>query len=751
MRADMEGGPRGLERPHPYDQQRLESLIPRNPDGTPQRHPDPTQPWTQVQNDGGHTVPGRGNNCADCSRSFLESWYGNPQVSAPRTLDALPDGNYDVTSPERRSNENIQEWAGTDYRYDGDRDTGYANIERELLDAGHGSASVIVVSWPNGGGHAFNAVNHNGRVVWVDSQTGQVSTNPIHPQAVGVWHLTLDADRNPVDPNTNTQNNQQNNNTQNPSGPTPDTTDNTPQPPRQDDSPTNREPSSDASLASQDQQSRPEGADRESATGRENSSVTPDRQDSNTPDRDTGRKRGDQPADSAAQEGRSSEPKGTDRLSDSRDADSRTPESGRDDGRPDLATPATDNDQSHSDQSPRNDHVDYQQGGDNPRDRESSDEHSSDRRSDSESIARQDESQRSESDPHPPEAGNQPHDTQPHDGERPGDERLGLPPDAGQDRLRELENAPVRPIDDHQNVDDRLREWASDGSLANVLHAAAGQHGEGSDQPRRLTASQLENALPGFSQLDRGERMVAVSAIARISHTFHQEYGVSSNPVKMEGKSYGGELHQKRGEKEYDSLTRDIDPVSDALKDHMPDLTQRNYAVIEVEGPNGREYVVDSSYPTPEAGVRGKHSEKALLDWIEKVNKEGEGQYDLTALYTEREPCGNKKGGAGKSNCSDLLAKKIRQLGVEVPVYFSTTYRRDAEAVQERDALRRQLQREARQETGVKRLEPEQKREINRQVYEQVPLTQAELEMERQMQARVDLVREVWSIVAPSL
>ncbi|WP_323379522.1 toxin glutamine deamidase domain-containing protein [Streptomyces durbertensis] len=250
MRADMEGGPRGLERPHPYDQQRLENLIPRDPDGTPQRHPDPTQPWTQVQNDGGHTVPGRGNNCADCSRSFLESWYGNPQVSAPRTLDALPDGNYDITSPERRSNENIQEWAGTDYRYDGDRDTGYANIERELLDAGHGSASVIVVSWPNGAGHAFNAVNHNGRVVWVDSQTGQVSTNPIHPQAVGVWHLTLDADRNPVDPNAASQNNQQDNNTQNPSGPDPDTTD-TPQPSPQDDASDSPEPNGDRSDTAQ--------------------------------------------------------------------------------------------------------------------------------------------------------------------------------------------------------------------------------------------------------------------------------------------------------------------------------------------------------------------------------------------------------------------------------------------------------------------------------------------------------------------
>ncbi|WP_185124215.1 toxin glutamine deamidase domain-containing protein [Streptomyces sp. TLI_185] len=177
--------------------------MPRNEDGTPQRHPDPFEGnWSQLQNDGGVNVPGRSNNCADCSRSFLETWYGNPQVSAPRTLDTDVNGNPDVWSPEHDANDNQIRWTGAAHTYagpGGDPNTAN-NIASTLQQAGPGSAAIVQVDWPGGGGHAFNVVNHDGKIVWVDTQSGQVSNQPLHiDQAAHVWHIPLDANRNPID------------------------------------------------------------------------------------------------------------------------------------------------------------------------------------------------------------------------------------------------------------------------------------------------------------------------------------------------------------------------------------------------------------------------------------------------------------------------------------------------------------------------------------------------------------------------
>lgn len=148
IRAGLEGGPGGLRPPYAVDQLLLEEAVPRNPDGTPQRHPDPFQSWSGLQNDGGPIIPGRSNNCADCTRSFLETWFGNPQVSAPRTWDPNPDGSLDRRSAERQSSENMQAWAGDTYRYSPTRDEGYQRIADELLAAGPGAAAVIAVEWP---------------------------------------------------------------------------------------------------------------------------------------------------------------------------------------------------------------------------------------------------------------------------------------------------------------------------------------------------------------------------------------------------------------------------------------------------------------------------------------------------------------------------------------------------------------------------------------------------------------------------
>ncbi|MEV1084345.1 toxin glutamine deamidase domain-containing protein [Streptomyces sp. NPDC050211] len=202
IRADLDHYPGGLSEPDPDDQQALADAVPHNEDGTPERFPDPFGPWTQLQNDGGNEVPGRSNNCADCSRSFLETWYGDPQVSAPRTLDTDEHGNPDPWSPEDNANANQIRWTGAAHTYAGpgnDPDT--ANrIASVLQQAGPGSAAIVQVDWPGGGGHAFNAVNHNGNIIWIDTQSGEVSHDPLHlDNAAHVWHIPLDADRNPID------------------------------------------------------------------------------------------------------------------------------------------------------------------------------------------------------------------------------------------------------------------------------------------------------------------------------------------------------------------------------------------------------------------------------------------------------------------------------------------------------------------------------------------------------------------------
>ncbi|MFZ3598906.1 toxin glutamine deamidase domain-containing protein [Streptomyces sp. BH104] len=202
IRGDLNIPHEGLTTPDPAHQQDLENAHPTNPDGTPQVFADPRQGnWAGLQNDGGPGVPGRSNNCADCTRSFLETWFGRPTVSAPRTLDTNPDGSLNTFSAERNSVENQARWAGAPSTYAGsDHPNPYARISHELTQAGHGSAAVIAVNWPGGGGHAFAAVNHNGQVLFVDPQTGVVSETPIHQSAKDVFYTPLDADRNPITP-----------------------------------------------------------------------------------------------------------------------------------------------------------------------------------------------------------------------------------------------------------------------------------------------------------------------------------------------------------------------------------------------------------------------------------------------------------------------------------------------------------------------------------------------------------------------
>lgn len=126
-------------------------------------HSDP-HTFASWVNDGGNEQPGRGVNCADCARSVESSWRGEPQVSAARSPGLGGE-----------SFGRIEEWLGAPLE-----PSSFSGIGNDLANAGHGSSAYVVVTWKGGGGHAFNAVNHQGTVFFVDAQPtgGAVDTWP---------------------------------------------------------------------------------------------------------------------------------------------------------------------------------------------------------------------------------------------------------------------------------------------------------------------------------------------------------------------------------------------------------------------------------------------------------------------------------------------------------------------------------------------------------------------------------------------
>ena len=221
-------GPGGLLHDDPRWQQAMEGNFPKDANGDFAVHADPRTGWVADGNDGGISVSGRGNNCADCSRSFMASWYGQPTCSQPRVIDPSTgvDGPRD---PERNANGNIVNFGGASHRHEGAGGAaGYQSVAARLQAAGPGSAAIVQVDWPvvdpgtgkpyvhpktgqpvldpNTGqipvdsGHAFNAANVNGKIVWVDMQANTVSENPINtqPDPVNVWSIALDSKGKPL-------------------------------------------------------------------------------------------------------------------------------------------------------------------------------------------------------------------------------------------------------------------------------------------------------------------------------------------------------------------------------------------------------------------------------------------------------------------------------------------------------------------------------------------------------------------------
>ncbi|MFE1322655.1 toxin glutamine deamidase domain-containing protein [Kitasatospora phosalacinea] len=192
------GEPGGLVEPGEQEQRRVEDAVPRDAEGRPLRHPDPEGDWPRAVN-GDPDAPGRRNNCVDVALATVDTYSGHPTPAAARTPDHDADGNPSDRG-ERGGRDRMENALGAKFSDLGDGPAAYRRLEDTLRREGHGSQAVIVTRDADGRGHAWNAVNHKGKITYIDAQTGRRSDRPLHNGENGVFAVPLGADRRPTAP-----------------------------------------------------------------------------------------------------------------------------------------------------------------------------------------------------------------------------------------------------------------------------------------------------------------------------------------------------------------------------------------------------------------------------------------------------------------------------------------------------------------------------------------------------------------------
>ena len=177
----------GLARPDPeIERDMARALEP----GT--RFPDPRGSWIHLINgEGPAGDPFRASNSADCALATLSTWHGEPVVAAPRHPE-YDRGGRPLMTGESGATARIEQWVGQRFSCVGQGRHTYPLIAERLTTAGHGAAAVLIVRWPGGGSHAWNAVNSGGEVLWIDAQRGHLSVEPPYEAVTGVFAVILD-------------------------------------------------------------------------------------------------------------------------------------------------------------------------------------------------------------------------------------------------------------------------------------------------------------------------------------------------------------------------------------------------------------------------------------------------------------------------------------------------------------------------------------------------------------------------------
>ncbi|WP_405012746.1 toxin glutamine deamidase domain-containing protein [Kitasatospora sp. NBC_01539] len=186
------GRPGGLGPVDPAHQAEVERLVPRQPDGTPAPHPDPSGGgWAQALNGGGPREPGRANTGVDLALSGVDTFAGLPVCAAPR----LPDGPLGEYGGRDRAEREL----GTHFLDLGDGEGAFARIADALRRSGPGAQAVLLTLDAFRRSHLWNVVHHGDRLTWVDHQTGAVAAEPLHSAEHGLWAIALDARCRPLD------------------------------------------------------------------------------------------------------------------------------------------------------------------------------------------------------------------------------------------------------------------------------------------------------------------------------------------------------------------------------------------------------------------------------------------------------------------------------------------------------------------------------------------------------------------------
>jgi hypothetical protein len=197
--------PGGVIDPTRAEQEALENSVPRDENGDPTRPPNPADGrWVERINGEGRDAPGRNNNCVDVALSTVDTYAGNPTTAASRTPDLDTDGNPSDRG-EKGGRDRIENTLGARFSDMGNGPDAFSRLENTLRNSGHGSQAVIITQDANGRAHAWNAVNHNGKITYIDAQTGQQSSKPLHSGDNGVFAIPLDSNRQPVTPDNDTQ------------------------------------------------------------------------------------------------------------------------------------------------------------------------------------------------------------------------------------------------------------------------------------------------------------------------------------------------------------------------------------------------------------------------------------------------------------------------------------------------------------------------------------------------------------------
>lgn len=161
------GLPGGLAPVDPEHQREVERRAPRDGDGLPVRHPDPAAGgWAEVVNADGPHAPGRANNSLEIALSAVDTFTGRPTCAAPRIPTEGDAG-------ERGGRDRAERELGAAFRDLGDGEPAFGRLTGELRRAGHGSQAVLLTLDGFGRPHAWNAVNHQDTVSYLDHQVGR--------------------------------------------------------------------------------------------------------------------------------------------------------------------------------------------------------------------------------------------------------------------------------------------------------------------------------------------------------------------------------------------------------------------------------------------------------------------------------------------------------------------------------------------------------------------------------------------------